>query len=125
MFNEKPFSRGAGVADLGTMRTVPATGVVNVTEEVKLATNVKTAPAAADADTLLVAADAATQAVYLVNNSDKIAFVRLAAGASSANFNFKIAAGASFPLPWRWTGLVHARWEAAVTGTMIVTILKE
>jgi len=125
MFNEKPFTRGTGPVDDATLRMVLAVGEILTTQKVKLATSVKAVIVATDTVKTIVAADATTQEVLLVNDATTIAYVKLGTGATSADWNFVLGPGETFPLPWRYVGVITAIWEAAVTGNIVVTILKE
>lgn len=58
----------------------------------------------------------------MVNDTDKNAYVKLGATASTTSFSYKLAPGQTLELPFPvYTGAIDAIWDSSPTGSMRVT----
>jgi hypothetical protein len=124
--DETRLSQGAGPSDDATLRVVLATGALFTTVPTTLTQSTVAAVAANDAVAQTVASvDATRHAISLYNNSDKNIFVKLGASASSTDFSFILTPSQHYDLPYRYVGLITARWAAGPVGNLLTTIIRE
>jgi len=85
-------------------------------------TPTRTSVASAMATTTLLAANANRLGATVFNNSTANLYLALGAGAGTTNFTIKLAAGAYYPIPFGFTGIISGIWDA-VNGNALVTEL--
>lgn len=85
-------------------------------------TSAVTSVTAAAVSTSILASNANRRMAILVNDSDKVAYVKLGATASTASFSYRVAPLQTLELPVPvYTGAIDAIWDTGPTGAMRVT----
>ena len=95
--------------------------IVSVDEEPSSSTTAVTSvPASATAVTIL-SANSARLGMALHNDSNKTMYLKHGVGATTSSFTIKISKGAHYEVPFRYTGVMEALWDAGVSGSAKVT----
>lgn len=91
-----------------TLSTYSSTSVTSVT--------------AAAVSTAIIASNANRRMAILVNDSDKVAYVKLGATASTTSYSYRLTPLQTLELPIPvYTGAIDAIWDSSPTGSMRVT----
>ncbi|HEU5316764.1 MAG TPA: hypothetical protein VFX49_11680 [Chloroflexota bacterium] len=86
------------------------------------ATGTRSDVADANADTLILAANAARRGATVYNDSTATLYLLVAAGAASAtNFTVRLTSQAYFEVPFGYTGAIRGFWDADTAGSARVT----
>jgi hypothetical protein len=81
-----------------------------------------TSVVSAAVSTSILASNANRRMAVMVNDTDKNAYVKLGATASTTSFSYKLAPGQTLELPVPvYTGAIDAIWDSSPTGSMRVT----
>jgi len=81
-----------------------------------------TSVASAAVSTSILASNANRRMAIMVNDTDKNAYVKLGATASTTSFSYKLTPGQTLELPVPvYTGAIDAIWDTSPTGSMRVT----
>lgn len=133
---------GQGTPAMGIFETVPTTlangqaGLIGLTNDrkVKVSGSFSSSPitsataahsnvAAANADTVLLASNAARLNFSLFNDATTTCWIKFAAGASKTSFVVELLPGQKFTtsdLGVNWTGAIDGFWDTGVSGSMRV-----
>lgn len=85
-------------------------------------TSAVTSVTAAAVSTSILASNANRRMAILVNDSDKVAYVKLGATASTTSYSYRVAPLQTLELPVPvYTGAIDAIWDTGPTGAMRVT----
>ncbi len=110
----------AGTNNIGDVDIASLPAVVAATYSTSTVTSVTSAATS----TSILATNANRRMAILVNDSDKNAYVKLGATASTTSFSYKLTPGQTLELPIPlYTGAIDAIWESSPTGSMRVTEL--
>jgi len=108
----------AGTNNIGDVDIASLPAVVAATYSTSTVTSVTSAATS----TSILATNANRRMAILVNDSDKNAYVKLGATASTTSFSYKLTPGQTLELPIPlYTGAIDAIWESSPTGSMRVT----
>jgi hypothetical protein len=101
----------------------PFTSAIPVEPETVSTSSVTSTSASASSVTVL-ASNANRKLAVFVNDSDKIAYVKLGGTASTTSYSYKLQPNSTLELAQPvYTGVVDAIWETSPTGAMRVTEL--
>jgi len=101
----------------------PFTSALPVEPETVSSSSVTSTTASASSVTVL-ASNANRKLAVFVNDSDKIAYVKLGATASTTSYSYKLQPDSTLELAQPvYTGIIDAIWETSPTGSMRVTEL--
>ena len=104
-------------------QTNPFTSAIPVEPETVSTSSVTSTSASASSVTVL-ASNASRKLAIFVNDSDKIAYVKLGGTASTTSYSYKLQPNSTLELAQPvYTGVVDAIWETSPTGAMRVTEL--
>lgn len=116
-----PFTSALPISDDGGSITVD--GTITAEAETVSSSSVTSTSASATSVTVL-ASNANRKLAVLVNDSDKIAYVKLGATASTTSYSYKLQPNSTLELAQPvYTGVIDAIWETSPTGSMRVTEL--
>jgi hypothetical protein len=116
-----PFTSALPISDDGGSITVD--GTVTAEAETVSISSVTSTTASASSVTVL-ASNANRKLAVFVNDSDKIAYVKLGGTASTTSYSYKLQPNSTLELAQPvYTGVVDAIWESSPTGAMRVTEL--
>lgn len=108
----------AGTNNIGDVDVATLPAVVAATYSTSAVTSVTSAATS----TSILASNANRRMAIMVNDSDKNAYVKLGATASTTSFSYKLTPGQTLELPMPvYTGAIDAIWDAGPTGSMRVT----
>lgn len=108
----------AGTNNIGNVDVATLPAVVAATYSTSAVTSVTSAATS----TSILASNANRRMAIMVNDSDKNAYVKLGATASTTSFSYKLTPGQTLELPMPvYTGAIDAIWDAGPTGSMRVT----
>lgn len=108
----------AGNNNIGDVDIASLPSVVAATYSTSAVTSVSSAAT----NTSILASNANRRMAIMVNDSDKNAYVKLGATASTTSFSYKLTPGQTLELPMPvYTGAIDAIWETSPTGSMRVT----
>lgn len=108
----------AGNNNIGDVDIASLPSVVAATYSSSSVTSVTSAATS----TSILASNASRRMAIMVNDTDKNAYVKLGATASTTSFSYKLAPGQTLELPFPvYTGAIDAIWDSSPTGSMRVT----
>jgi hypothetical protein len=118
---------GAGTAGAPAGGVVSVQGVVGgeaieVTTE-KATTGGFSRPAQSATNTTILAANAARLGAVIVNETNKVLYLKLGATASLTSYTYKMAPEDRVEVPFGYTGIIDGIWSAAGSGFAQVTEL--
>ena len=116
-----PFTSALPISDNGGSITVDGTVT---TEAETVSTSSVTSTTASASSVTVLASNANRKLAVFVNDSDKIAYVKLGGTASTTSYSYKLQPNSTLELAQPvYTGVVDAIWESSPTGAMRVTEL--
>jgi len=108
----------AGNNNIGDVDIASLPSVVAATYSSSSVTSVTSAATS----TSILASNANRRMAIMVNDTDKNAYVKLGATASTTSFSYKLGPGQTLELPFPvYTGAIDAIWDSSPTGSMRVT----
>lgn len=108
----------SGTNNIGDVDVLSLPAVVDATYSTSAVTSVVSAAVS----TSILASNANRRMAIMVNDTDKNAYVKLGATASTTSFSYKLTPGQTLELPTPvYTGAIDAIWDASPTGSMRVT----
>lgn len=93
------------------------------TTQAKAGTSTVTNVTGAVVDTLVLAANSARLGATLYNNASKKMYLKLGTGPSATSFTLIIQRDGYYEVPFGYTGVLRAVWDAGVSGDVLVTEL--
>lgn len=93
-------------------------------QQIKAGTGTRTSVAAADTNTLILAANALRKGAIIMNGADKTLYLGLGtAAASTSNYTVQVPATESYAVPYSFSGEIRGIWETGPSGSAYVTEL--